>query len=224
MKTPRFIVISGLIGVGKTTFTDSLSSYLGYRPVYEPVDENPYLDDFYKNPKRWGYPMQEHLKSMRFRSHMASVWAIKSSSVRGVVADRSIYEDSIFAEINRDLGNITDREYRTYLDGYSDMALFLAEPDVIIYLNASPETCKRRIMLRSRKQEIESMMDDEQRGIPLDYLRRLERGYNEWIDDMSSRMPIIRVQWEDYKPVDRVWGSVIEKMIERSRFNRSLGA
>jgi len=220
--TPRFIIISGIIGVGKTNFTERLSKHLGYDAVYEPVEENPYLADFYEDPKRWGYPMQEHLKSMRFRTHLASVWSIKAGVVNGVVADRSIYEDSIFAEINRDLGNISDREYQTYLYGFTDMSLFLAEPDVLVFLDASPETCKRRSDERARPEEMGANLDDNDSGIPLSYMERLSAGYENWITDISSRIPIVRVGWEEFRPVDVVWRDVVDKLNQRTRFNKSL--
>lgn len=220
---PRFVIVSGLIGVGKSSFTASLASLLGYEPMYEPVEENPYLEDFYRAPKRWGYSMQEHLKSMRFRSHMASVWAIRSGLAGGVVADRSIWEDTIFAEINRDLGNITDREYQTYLAGFADMSLFLAEPDVLIYLDASPETCKRRADSRARPAEMDTALnDDPNAGIPLDYMERLKAGYEKWIGDISNRMPVIRVDWEQFRKTEDVWAQILDMLGERTRFNRSL--
>jgi deoxyadenosine kinase len=219
----KFIIVAGLIGAGKTRFTEDLSRYLGFEAAYEPVDENPYLSDFYKEPARWGYPMQEHLKSMRFRTHIASVWSIKAGNTKGVVSDRSIWEDTIFAEINRDLGNITEREYQTYLHGFADMSLFLAEPDVLIFLDASPETCKARADGRARPQEMDTSMNEVKGGgIPLSYMQRLSEGYESWLGDISSRMPVVRVGWEEFRPVEEVWEAVQATVSERSRFNRSL--
>ncbi|MGD9729315.1 MAG: deoxynucleoside kinase, partial [Nitrospiraceae bacterium] len=82
---PRFIVISGLIGVGKSTFTTKLAEHLGYEPFYEPVDaaDNPYLELFYKDPKTYAYPMQEFLKHRRFAAYQAAAWGIRAGRFKG---------------------------------------------------------------------------------------------------------------------------------------------
>lgn len=217
---PRFVILSGLIGVGKTTFTLDLAERLGYQAVLEPVADNPYLADFYQSPDRWGYAMQEHLKSQRFRLHQDATWGIQTDRYKGVVMDRSIWEDTIFAEINRDLGHIEPRKFDTYLRGFSDMSRFMSEPDLIIYLEASPETCQRRVMGRDRPEE--SVDGEAGSAIPIDYLKRLLVGYENWLEIISPRIPVVRVPWEDFSPVSHVWSSVLELAETRSRFTRSL--
>lgn len=221
--TPRFIIVSGLIGAGKTTFTTQLAEHLGYEANFEPVDTNPYLGDFYENPQEWAYVMQEHLKSLRFRQHMSAVWGIQGGRIPGVVMDRSIWEDTVFAEINRDIGNIEDRKFHTYLLGFSDMVRFLAEPDVVIFLDAKPETCRDRILERDRPEERgKGLNTDADEGVPMDYLKRLYDGYQRWLDTIANRMTVIQVPWDNFRPVDVVWSGVLEKIEERSRYTRSI--
>jgi len=210
----RFIIVSGLIGVGKTTFTTSLAQHLGYESYFEPVEENPYLADFYDDPNEWAYVMQEHIKNMRFAAHQSAVWSIRSGRTPGVIMDRSIYEDTVFAEINRDTGSIKPRKFETYLQNFSTMSHFLSEPDCIIYLDAPPEVCKMRAELRDRP--------EERGGISLDYLQMLRDGYERWIDKVSSRIPVVRVPWTEYRPTPVVWSAVLDKIEERNRFTRSI--
>lgn len=217
---PRFVIVSGLIGAGKTTFTKQLAEFLGYEASYEPVESNPYLGDFYKNPSEWAYVMQEHLKSARFRQHMNAVWAIQAETSQGVVMDRSIWEDTVFAEINRDIGTIEERKFQTYLQGFNDMVRFLAEPDVVIYLDAKPETCSKRIQQRDRAEEKGEGLGDE--GVPMDYLCRLHEGYQKWLDAISPRMPVVQVPWEEFRRVEEVWRGVLSAIEQRSRFTRSI--
>jgi len=215
-------VISGVIGSGKTSLTTDLADYLGYTPIYEPVADNPYLSDFYKDPKRWAYPMQERLKSMRFRLHQDSVWGIRSGRYKGVIADRSIHEDSIFAEINHELGNICERDWETYLAGFEDMKHFLMEPDAIIFLDASPETCKARADQRDRPEERNTALGPKDRGIPLDYLQKLHARYSMWAAEVANRIPLIPVPWEEFRPAKEVWEYVLRRLDFRSRFNKNM--
>lgn len=226
MKT-RFIIVSGLIGVGKTHFATQLAGLLGFFPIYEPVSENPYLGDFYKDPKKYAYPMQERLKTMRFRLHQFAVWAVRAGprwgGYPGVIMDRSIYEDTIFAEINRDLGNIDDRDWDTYLGGYEDMKHYMMEPDLMIYLRATPEVCKARADQRDRPEERDTKLNGrESGGIPLSYMQRLHEGYEKWLQIMSPRLPVVQVDWSHFRPVHEMWPQILGKVEERSRFTRSL--
>jgi len=222
---PKFVIISGLIGAGKSTFSEMLAEHLGYKMIAEPVETNPYLGDFYNDPKAWAYVMQEHLKSARFRQHMYAVWSIQAGVHNGVVMDRSIHEDSIFAEVNRDIGTIEQRKFETYLQGLADMTRFLAEPDVIVYLDVDVEVSAKRITMRDRPQERGKGLAENEGSediVPVDYLRRLKIGYEAWIDEVAPRMPVVRVDWNEFKPVGDVWAGVLEKIEERSRFTRSI--
>jgi len=224
MSEPRFIVVSGLIGVGKSTLCKSLADHLDYQPIFEPVDDNPYLERFYKDPHKWAYPMQEFLKHRRFAAYQYAAWGIKHGAFKGVVLDRSIHEDTVFAEINAKIGTIDSLNWKTYLQGFNDFQTFLPEPDVYIYLDASPEVCHERIKARARPAEAKSGFDDgeEQDGIPLDYLRTLHNGYQDWLKEIAPRIPTVKIDWSKFKNTEDAWKWVTSQIDERSRFTRSL--
>jgi deoxyadenosine/deoxycytidine kinase len=217
---PRFIVISGLIGVGKSTFAGQLSQLLNYRTIYEPVEDNPYLGKFYEDPKTWAYPMQEHLKHRRFAAYQFAFWGLRCGEFEGVVMDRSIHEDTVFAEINNEEGNIHDLDWNTYLSGFQDFQAFMPEPCLYIYLDAPPEICKKRIAARDRPEE--SKMGDDEGGIPLSYLKRLHDGYLRWLDAIAPRVQIVRLDWSSFQSVEDAWSEAKKQWEERGRFTRRL--
>lgn len=222
---PRFIVISGLIGVGKSTFAKMLAEHLDYEPFYEPVDDNPYLELFYQDPDRWAYPMQEFLKHRRFAAYQAAVWGIRSGRFKGVVMDRSIQEDTVFAEINQKIGNIDELNWNTYLQGFQDFQIFCPEPDVYVYLDATPEKCHERILKRARPAEQKTGLtgdDDAPKGIPLDYLRTLHQGYQDWLRAIAPRIPTVKLDWSSFQTVDKAWKWVEGQIVRRTRFTRGL--
>ena len=221
---PRFIVISGLIGVGKSVLTKKLAALLEYEPIYEPVEDNSYLEKFYKDPHKWAYPMQEFLKHRRFAAYQFASWGIRHGRFKGVVLDRSIHEDTVFAEINHKIGTIHGLNWATYLQGFQDFMTFLPEPDVYVYLDASPEVCHQRILDRKRPQESTSKFegDEEQAGIPLDYLRTLHQGYQDWLKEIAPRIPTVRLDWSQFKTTEDAWKWVQSQVEKRSRFTRSL--
>lgn len=224
---PRFIVISGLIGVGKSFLTKGLAEYLNYEAIYEPVKDNPYLADFYQNPHKWAYPMQEFLKHRRFAAYQYAVWGLRCKKFKGVVMDRSIHEDTIFASINYKLGTISQRNWSTYLQGFQDFTVFLPEPDIYVFLDASPEICcertRNRVDSGEREEERSTSFDDnEAQGIPLKYMQTLHDGYQKWLKEISPRIPIIKLDWTNFQTVESAWEQIQEQANVRSRFTRSL--
>lgn len=219
---PKFIVVSGLIGAGKTHFTKELAEHLGYKAMFEPVGSNPYLARFYEEPKRWAYPMQEWLKHRRFAAYQFAYWGIRCGEFTGVVLDRSIHEDTVFAEINRDLGNIHDLDWATYLQGFQDFQAFLPEPDMYVFLDVDPALARQRVIQRARPEEQASGLGDENEGIPLDYLKTLHAGYLKWLDAIAPRMQVVRVDWQEFRSVVETWIEVEQKFEARCRFTRSL--
>ena len=220
--SPRFIVVSGLIGVGKTTFTTRLAEHLGYTALFEPVESNPYLEDFYRDPETWAYPMQEWLKHRRFAIMQYAFWGLRCGKLNGVVLDRSIHEDTVFAEINRELGTISHKNWETYLQGFQDFQAFMPEPDLYVFLDAAPEVCKQRSDERARPAEAETGLDGKQEGIPLTYLQRLYDGYQRWLAEIAPRIPTYRVDWSEFGPIEAAWAEIQRTAEVRSRFTRGL--
>ena len=187
---PLFISIAGIIGAGKSTLAQQLAQTFGLPIYYEPVLENAYLADFYRDMSRYAFSMQIHLLTRRFEQHQQILW-----SGKGGVQDRTIYEDGIFASLLHSRGHIHSRDYETYLTLSRQMYRFMAAPDLIVYLDVSAEEALRRV--RARERDCES-------GMSLDYLIALRDGYERFIRDIAKTVPVLRVDWSTYQDVDRV--------------------
>ena len=162
------IAVSGNIGSGKTTLTCLLSKHFGWRPHFEDVDNNPYLNSFYEDMQRWSFNLQIYFLNSRFRQ----VQDIRKSGDT-VVQDRTIYEDAyIFATNLYEMGLMETRDFKNYRDLFELMSSFLQPPDLLIYLRASVPTLVRQIQKRNR---------DYEQTIRLDYLQALNKYYEEWI-------------------------------------------
>ena len=173
-----FVGIAGNIGVGKTTFADIVSKHFGWKPYYESVVDNPYLDDFYRDMHRWSFNLQIYFLHHRFAGQVE----IKSINC-GVIQDRTIYEDvEIFARNLHEMKFMTDRDWKTYKDLFSNMTQFLQKPDLIIYLRASTDTLLSRIRSRAR---------DFERDISSDYLHSLNISYDKWISSCKDCQVLI---------------------------------
>ena len=177
-KSPFFLVIAGNIGVGKTTLANYISEKFGWDTYYERVIDNPYLEDFYGDMKRWSFNLQIYFLSRRFIDHQKIV-----DSKRSCVQDRSIYEDvEIFAYILHQQGNMSERDYHNYKDLFAIMTSYLRKPDLIIYLQASTWTLLTRIRKRGR---------DYEKRITKEYLHQLNEAYERWIRNASQDFNII---------------------------------
>lgn len=164
----KHLVLAGNIGAGKSTLVSLLSDLLGFEPYFEPVAENPYLEDFYADMERWAFQSQLFFLSHRIKTHRSLM-----AERRSVVQDRSIYEDAeIFARNLHEQGSMADRDWRTYHTLYRTLIGLLPAPDLVVYLRASVPTLKRRIALRGREMEA---------SIPDSYLEGLNRLYEDWI-------------------------------------------
>ncbi len=164
----KFIAVAGNIGVGKSTLVELLCQRLGWQPFYEPVTQNPYLTDFYRDMHAWSFHSQVFFLTHRLRIHQQILRCEGS-----VIQDRSIYEDAdVFARNLYLQGYLSQRDYETYYALYQTIAEFLPPPDLVIYLRASVETLQNRIQQRAR---------DYERGIRNEYLARLNQLYEEWI-------------------------------------------
>lgn len=195
------LTISGIIGVGKTTLTRSLGEALDANTVYEPVETNEYLEKFYADKEAFAFPMQVYLLNHRFRQHQQMVW-----SDRDVVQDRSIYEDVIFGKLLKDAGIMSDLDFETYRSLYLNMTNFLHRPDLIIYLDTSPEVALERVRERARPCE---------NGVDLEYLKALKAGYEEWLVDVEPRIPVLRLDWDEFHDTNEVIAKINQKLVDR---------
>ena len=162
------IAIAGNIGSGKTTLTTRLAKHYKWTPHFESVDDNPYLNDFYKDMQRWSFNLQVFFLNSRF----AQVQEMRESGKK-IIQDRTIYEDAyIFAPNLHAMGLMTTRDFENYLSLFELMDKFVAAPDLLIYLRASVPTLVSQIQKRGR---------DYEEAIRLDYLTRLNERYEAWI-------------------------------------------
>ena len=167
------IAIAGNIGSGKTTLTRLLSKHFGWKPHFEEVDNNPYLESFYEDMKRWSFNLQIYFLNSRFRQ----VMDIRKSG-DDIIQDRTIYEDAyIFAANLYDMGLMETRDYQNYQQLFELMSSFLQAPDLLIYLRASVPTLVRQIQKRNR---------DYKQSIRLDYLKALNKRYENWISNYNK--------------------------------------
>ncbi|MBX2968940.1 MAG: deoxynucleoside kinase [Cyclobacteriaceae bacterium] len=190
MKKLKHIAISGNIGSGKTTLAEKLSKHYGWTPLYESVDKNPYLKDFYNDMTRWAFHLQIYFLNSRFRQ----VNEIRAND-NTTVQDRTIYEDAyIFAANLHKSGHISDRDYQSYLDIFNSMIDFVQAPDLLIYLRSDIPKLVRQIQKRGREYEY---------AMRLDYLKNLNEHYENWISNYKhGRLLIVNVNDLDF--VERI--------------------
>jgi deoxyadenosine/deoxycytidine kinase len=175
----HFIAVAGNIGVGKSTLVMLLSERMKWQPFYEPVEDNPYLADFYQDMKAWAFHSQIFFLTRRLRIHRQLL-----DHPTSAIQDRSVYEDAeIFAHNLYRQSQISDRDYRSYRDLYQILVEFLPPPDLVIYLRASVSTLLDRINMRGR---------DYERQISSDYLEQLNHLYEDWINHFSL-CPVLTV-------------------------------
>lgn len=199
----NLIGISGIIGVGKSTLTESLGKLMGSDIVREPVESNEYLSKFYSNMKKYSFPMQVYLLNHRFRQHQQMVWANNN-----MIQDRTIYEDVIFAKMLCEGGLMEEQDFKTYVQLFNNMTNFLHRPDLIIYLDVEPAEALRRVKERSRSCEVD---------LSLNYLIDLKKGYEEWLQDVEGRIPVLRLDWNTYMDPKEVLSKVEEVFKTKSR-------
>ena len=192
----------GLIGAGKTTLATALGEHLNLPVYYEPVDDNEYLADFYRDTEKYCFATQIYLLNRRFQQHQEIIWR-----GGGGVQDRTIYEDAVFAKTLVDQGLMDERDYRTYLDLFRHMSNFMCRPNIIVYLDLKPETSLERINMRSRN--VES-------GISLEYLTMLHQEYETFIDQIARSIPVIRVSWERFRDADEMAAMIEEEYLNTS--------
>ncbi|MEY8461798.1 deoxynucleoside kinase [Streptococcus merionis] len=203
------IILAGMIGVGKTTYTSRLAEALGTQAFFEPVDNNPILDKYYHDPDKYGFALQIYFLNKRFKS-------IKQAYLENDnVLDRSIYEDALFTYINTLQGNISQEEYNLYLELLDNMmeeidGLPKKAPDLLVYLNGSFDHILNNIEKRGRSYELPT----EENGLE-DYYRLLHSHYQEWYDNYnySPKMVINTEQFDIHKEDD--WNTVFKQITDK---------
>jgi len=172
-KKLRHIAIAGNIGAGKTTLTQMLSKHYKWTAQYESTEDNPYLSDFYNDMQRWSFNLQVYFLNSRLRQLLEI-----QNGRQTVIQDRTIYEDAhIFAPNLHEMGLMSRRDFENYAQFWQTIKKMVNPPDLLIYLKASIPTLVDRIQKRGR---------DYEENIRLDYLKRLNEHYNNWIDKYTD--------------------------------------
>ncbi|MGY3778435.1 deoxynucleoside kinase [Isobaculum melis] len=204
------IVLAGMIGAGKSSYTKLIADALGSEAFFESVDDNRILEKFYHDPERWAFALQIYFLNTRFRSIKA---ALKHQNN---VLDRSIYEDALFTRINYEEGNMSDAEMDTYLDLLDNMMEELdgmpkKSPDLLIYLRGSLDTVLSRIAKRGRDfEQIENNSD------LLEYYQHLHGQYDHWFSSYDKSPTLVididEIDIEHKADADFVLKTIVDKL------------
>lgn len=179
------IGIAGNIGSGKTTLTSLLARHYGWTPKFESVSYNPYLEDYYADIKRWSFALEMYFLQQRLHDVLEI-----SRSDAVIIQDRTLFEGvNIFVANNYAQGNLSERDYNTYMDTYNVMMSVVKLPDLLIYLKSSIPHLVSQIQKRGRGYE---------QTISIDYLSGLNERYERWIAGYSGRLIVIDADRLDF--------------------------
>ena len=180
------IGIAGNIGCGKTTLTRMLAEHYGWTPKYEAVTFNPYLEDYYSDIQRWSFNLEVYFLTQRFKDVLEIA---KSDEV--IIQDRTIFEGVyIFVENNRAMGNLSERDFNTYMDLFHLMMSLVKAPDLLIYLKSSIQQLVSQIARRGR---------DYEKSISIEYLTGLNERYDRWISEYPGKVLTIDADGLDFQ-------------------------
>ena len=180
------VAIAGNIGSGKTTLTKMLAKHYGWTPKFESVAHNPYLEDYYKDIERWTYNLETYFLAQRFQDVLDIA---KSDDV--IIQDRTILEGvHIFVANNKAMGNMSDRDYETYMHLFSLMMSMVKKPDMLIYLKSSVPHLVSQIQKRGR---------DYEKSISIEYLNNLNERYDKWIEEYDGKVLVIEADDLDFE-------------------------
>lgn len=194
------IVIAGNIGSGKTTLTTMLAKHYDWEAKFEPVEHNPYLDDYYKNIPRWSFCLEVYFLKQRFHDLLEI-----SKKENTIIQDRSIYEGVyVFTANNKEMGNLSDRDFETYMELFELMTEVVKYPDLMIYLKASVPHLVKNIQKRGR---------DYEQTMPLEYLDNLNKRYDQFIfEKYKGKALVIDVDNLDFEHNPKDFASIIDKI------------
>ncbi len=180
------IGIAGNIGSGKTTLTRMLAGHYGWTPKFESVTHNPYLEDYYKDIERWSYNLETYFLAQRFQDLLEI-----SKSDEVIIQDRTIMEGVyIFVANNKAMGNLSDRDFDTYMHLFRLMMSMVRQPDLLIYLKSSVPHLVSQIQKRGR---------DYEKSISIEYLNNLNERYDEWIGSYQGKVLVIEADDLDFE-------------------------
>lgn len=193
------IGIAGNIGCGKTTLTRKLAEHYGWVPKYESASYNPYLEDYYKDIPRWSYNLETYFLAQRFKD---VVEISRSKDV--IVQDRTIQEGVyIFVENNKAQGNLSERDFNTYMQLFGLMMSMVKLPDLLIYLKSSVPHLVSQIRKRGR---------DYEQGMSLEYLAGLNDRYERWIGSYPGKCLTIDADDLDFENRPEDFASVTDRI------------
>ena len=200
------IAVAGNIGSGKSTLTRMLARHYGWEPRYESVDENPYLEDYYRDIHRWSFNLEVYFLKERFRDLLA----IANADRDIIIQDRTIYEGVyVFMANNKAMGNLSQRDYETYMELFAQMMSMVRVPDLMIYLRASVPHLVGNIQKRGREYE---------QTIQLEYLQNLNRRYDDFIqNNYPGRVMTIEKDQLDFLNNPKDFASIVDR-IDRNLF------
>ncbi len=193
------IGIAGNIGCGKTTLTRMLSEHYGWTPKYESVTYNPYLEDYYKDIERWSYNLETYFLAQRFQDLLEIA---RSENV--IIQDRTILEGvHIFVANNKAMGNLSDRDFDTYMQLFNLMMSMVREPDLLIYLKSSVPHLVSQIQKRGREYE---------KSISIEYLENLNTRYEQWISEYKGQVLVIEADELDFENIPEDFSAITDKI------------
>ncbi|MCX4334811.1 MAG: deoxynucleoside kinase [Bacteroidales bacterium] len=196
------IGIAGNIGCGKTTLTRMLAEHYGWTPKFEAVSYNPYLEDYYKDIQRWSFNLETYFLTQRFKDVLEI-----ANSDKTIIQDRTIFEGvHIFVANNKAMGNLTDRDYSTYMDLFDLMMSLVKAPDLLIYLKSSIPHLVGQIQKRGREYE---------KGISIEYLTGLNLRYEQWIGEYKGQVLTIEADDLDFENRPEDFSYITDKIDAR---------
>lgn len=195
-----YIAVAGNIGSGKSTLTRLLARHYKWEARFESVDQNPYLEDYYNDIKRWSFNLEVYFLKERFRDLIAI-----EQSDHTTIQDRTIFEGVyVFMQNNRDMGNLSERDYETYMELFTQMLELVKLPDLMIYLRASVPHLVGNIQKRGRGYE---------QTMQLEYLENLNRRYEKFISEFyKGRVMVIEKDDLDFEHNPRDFAQIVDRI------------